>query len=233
MSVSDDTGVRQSNYVRQIILDKWQIRPLVIIIKALVRSYQVDNVFGGGIGGYTIVNMVIAFVMMREQRELRVDDLGILLTTFLRYFGFGFDYDMRALSIRRGGLVPKTSVASGPYYNSRKYRDRDEMKLCIEDPITGRDISCGTKRMGEIRYAFGDAYRSIKFAQQHVQKIKEDGLIKGDRFQKDFPILGGCIQMDQFLTNKTRQGSIFVGIEEQLEEGDCNLQQGQMGVVWC
>eukprot|EP01025_Chloroclados_australasicus_P018866 TRINITY_DN2004_c0_g1_i1.p1 TRINITY_DN2004_c0_g1~~TRINITY_DN2004_c0_g1_i1.p1 ORF type:complete len:455 (+),score=48.54 TRINITY_DN2004_c0_g1_i1:36-1367(+) len=227
VSIQDDVGVQQCRYVRAIIDQKWQILPLVIVLKALVKTYQVHNVFSGGIGGYTIVNMVIAFIMMREMRELRVDDLGILLTTFLRYFGFVFDYDMRALSIRRGGLVSKSSVAVGQKTSYR--RDREEMRLCTEDPITGRDISCGTRRMGEVRYAFGDAYRTIKYASQHVMKLREEAAIKDDKYQKDFPILSGFVQMDQFLSKKRRQGVFFSGEAEQIQEVDCDLQQGQIG----
>eukprot|EP01026_Neomeris_dumetosa_P016521 TRINITY_DN16271_c0_g2_i5.p2 TRINITY_DN16271_c0_g2~~TRINITY_DN16271_c0_g2_i5.p2 ORF type:complete len:227 (-),score=33.35 TRINITY_DN16271_c0_g2_i5:782-1462(-) len=225
MTIQDDTGVQQSKYVRAIIDQRKQIRPIVLVLKALVKSYDVGSVFGGGIGGYTLVNMVIAFVIMREKRELRIDDLGILLTSFLRYFGFGFNYDMHALSIRRGGLVPKASVAS---VGGNNKRERDEMKLCIEDPITSRDISCGTHRMGEIRYAFGDAYRTLKLASQHLNQLKEEAAVKDLQFQKEFPMLNGFIKLEQFLQKKTRQDNVFMG-DAEIGEGDCDLQQSQLG----
>ncbi len=57
-------------------------------------------------------------------------DWGRLLLGFLERFGGGFDYDSQAVSVSRGGVVPKAAVPQAAV--------RDSVRLCVEDPLTGR-----------------------------------------------------------------------------------------------
>jgi len=57
-------------------------------------------------------------------------DWGRLLLGFLERFGGGFDYDGQAVAVARGGIVPKAAVPQAAV--------RDSVRLCVEDPLTGR-----------------------------------------------------------------------------------------------
>lgn len=59
---------------------------------------------------------------------------GRLLLGFLERFGRGFDFDAQAVAVGRGGIVPKAAVPLAAV--------RDSMRLCIEDPLTGRCAGC-------------------------------------------------------------------------------------------
>ena len=64
-------------------------------------------------------------------------DWGRLLLGFLERFGRGFDYDAQAVAVGRGGIVPKAAVPLASM--------RDSMRLCVEDPQTGRCAFAGRR----------------------------------------------------------------------------------------
>ena len=65
-------------------------------------------------------------------------DWGRLLLGFLERYGRGFDFDAQAVAVGRGGVVPKAAVPLAAV--------RDSMRLCIEDPLTGRCAGTGDLR---------------------------------------------------------------------------------------
>ena len=64
-----------------------------------------------------------------------------MLLGFLRRFGSGFEYSEQAVSVSRGGVVPKSEVPAAAV----SMRDRGHWdgtapadRLVTEDPLTGR-----------------------------------------------------------------------------------------------
>ncbi|KAK9842314.1 hypothetical protein WJX81_006101 [Elliptochloris bilobata] len=137
------------------------LRPLALTLKAMLRVAQpapLHEVATGGLGAYSLVNMLVAHLMLDAKEGGAPGDWGRLLLGFLERFGRRFDYDVQAVAVGRGGIVPKAAV---PMASAR-----DSTRLCVEDPLTGRDISGGTTRILAVRDAFAAAASVLRLALQ-------------------------------------------------------------------
>ena len=75
------------------------------------------------------------------------------------------------MSVASGGIVPKAALGYGPHGSGSASFDeggggggavwgRD--RLVVDDPLTGRDVSAGTFRVGDLRLAFTRAARRLE-----------------------------------------------------------------------
>uniref|UniRef100_A0A061RAZ6 DNA polymerase sigma subunit n=1 Tax=Tetraselmis sp. GSL018 TaxID=582737 RepID=A0A061RAZ6_9CHLO len=136
------------------------LRPLVLVIKALLKDNHISEVSQGGLGSFSVMNMVLA-VLLGSPKDLEV---GTLLLRFLRIFGDDFDYGASAVSVGRGGFVSKASVMYNGYNDdlcSIQNPGDWSFKLCIEDPTTHRDISGGSFRIADVRALFQTSLRRL------------------------------------------------------------------------
>lgn len=136
----DDAGVRAAAFMQQ---QAWlfpPMKPLVIVLKALLCSRDLNNTANGGLSSYSLTNMVVAHLMEEARAEgqqptgnlLAPCDLGELLYSFLLRFGREFDYRRDAVSVRSGGLVAKRGLGF--------IRDPEApVRLSVDCPIAGAE----------------------------------------------------------------------------------------------
>jgi hypothetical protein len=90
------------------------LRPLVLVLKALLRGAELNEVYHGGLSSYTTSVMVMAHLQHEGYRspdkisvttcwlpDLAPQDLGHLLMSFLARFVRHFNYESEAVSIQR------------------------------------------------------------------------------------------------------------------------------------
>eukprot|EP00798_Chlamydomonas_sp_ICE-L_P005147 gene5147-34957_t len=170
VSISDDGGSRAAKFMVQQSQAYPSMRPLVLVLKAFLKSQGLNDVANGGLSSYSLCNMVIAHLQEDLKAGRDVFDLGEGLYGFLLRFGEEFNYEVDAVSISNGGVVRKAKlsfatdsarfaasvqamhVGATPWYE----------RLCVDCPLAGRDVSNGTYRIDLVRDAFYRASRKLE-----------------------------------------------------------------------
>lgn len=109
------SGELASAFVRRLQLEYPALRPLVLILKALLRRAHYHEPFIGGLSSHGLVLMVGTLLRVREKadgRELLASlPVSVLLCDFLFVFGFEFDYSRLGVSLRRGEFFDRVELA--------------------------------------------------------------------------------------------------------------------------
>ena len=122
------------------------LRPLVLVVKALLKQWNLNQVFRGGLSSYAAALLMLAHLQTLNPTQTLSGlglpvagaragvDLGHALLGFLERFGQQFDYEREAVSVRQGGVVPKP----------RAWRLKNKPRLlAVEDPqVAGKILFC-------------------------------------------------------------------------------------------
>jgi non-canonical poly(A) RNA polymerase PAPD5/7 len=65
ISIYDDGGIRASRIVGGFLKQYPVARELVLLVKAYMRKYKINEVFMGGLGSYSTFCLVISFLQVR------------------------------------------------------------------------------------------------------------------------------------------------------------------------
>lgn len=57
----------------------------------------------------------------------------------------------QAVAVKQGGVVAKEAVAAATAAAARDGAATAPPRLCVEDPLTGRDVAGGTNRIAQVR----------------------------------------------------------------------------------
>jgi len=94
---------------------------------------------------------------MKKQKDTR--DYGHFFLEFLHFYGYQFYYKKMAVSLRTGTFCKKKEVLDKDIKNREE--DYTSFKICIEDYITGNDVSGGTFKMIQIVRLFRTAHETL------------------------------------------------------------------------
>jgi len=144
---------------------------LVALMKQFLVMHGLNEVHTGGIGGYSIICLIVSYL----QLEKRPENLGECFLGFLKYYG-NFDLARYRIQMHPPRLVEKTT-----YGIDGRQEKRDG--LSIQDPNRpDNNISGGSHRAQVAFDAFREAYNTI-----------EDRIEASRRGQDIGPSLLGCI----------------------------------------
>ncbi|KAI1760651.1 hypothetical protein GGR53DRAFT_508950 [Hypoxylon sp. FL1150] len=140
--------------------EKYPAMPiLVAIIKQFLLMRGLNEPVNGGIGGFSIICMVVNLLNQMPQVQSSSmqpeHHLGELLMEFFDYYGNHFQYEAVAIRMNPPGLVPKTDVST------LVYRNMD--RLSILDPNNSQnDIAGGSSNTATILECFSRAYATLR-----------------------------------------------------------------------
>ena len=112
----------------------------MLIIKTYLRQRGLNEVFSGGLSSYSISLMAIHMLQMfysdpRSVHNRMATSLGKLLIDFFHLYGWLFNYDAVAISVRDGGqYLSKQYFDSRPGANNGRRGGYLNMRIAIEDP---------------------------------------------------------------------------------------------------
>lgn len=178
MSINQPGGLTSGRIIKGFLKDMQSnlaLRSLVLITKAFLYQRNMNEVYTGGLGSYSIVCLVISFLQMHPKiRRGEVDpdkNLGVLVVEFFELYGLFFNYHETGISVRDGGT-----------YFSKKQRGWFDYgkpgALSIEDPADtckshsllacailigskANDISSGSYGFHRVRRSFAGAYNLL------------------------------------------------------------------------
>jgi non-canonical poly(A) RNA polymerase PAPD5/7 len=143
---------------------------LVVLIKQLLAMRDLNEVFSGGIGGFTIICLVVS--LLQNHHELQSADVsyGDLLLRFLDFYGNKFNYQSRGIMMNPPGYFDKQREGRG-----------QADKLTIIDPNRfENDISVGSSRVQTVFNVFSKAHEELTRKLEHNSLgPNDDGSILG------------------------------------------------------
>ncbi|KAI0191884.1 hypothetical protein F4808DRAFT_381558 [Astrocystis sublimbata] len=152
--------------------------PLVAVIKHFLLMRGLNEPVNGGLGGFSIICMVVHVLQTMPQvqsRSMTDDHLGEVLMQFLDYYGNRFNYEKVAIRMDPPGILNKAKASSVVYRNL----DR----ISIIDPNNPEnDISGGSSSFYVIKDAFAKAYQTLQSGM--MQAAKETSLTPTDPIRR-------------------------------------------------
>ncbi|KAK0644372.1 hypothetical protein B0T16DRAFT_356226 [Cercophora newfieldiana] len=132
---------------------------LVTLIKHLLCLHGLNEPVNGGIGGFTVICLVVSMLQLMPEVQSRSMDpmhhLGELFMNFLDLYGNKFNYQEVAISLNPPRYIPKNMVTTVVY----KQHDR----LSIIDPNNPEnDVSGGSKLFKRVAAIFQDAHSTLQ-----------------------------------------------------------------------
>lgn len=76
ISIGTQNGIAAVEFLRANILTCAPLRPLVLYIKSVLRERNLNEVFTGGMGSYSVVNIVMAYLQQQGHNVVQAYDIG-------------------------------------------------------------------------------------------------------------------------------------------------------------
>ena len=171
ISFENDSGLK-ANATFQKWKEEYPALPTIaVVIKQLMAMRDLNEVVSGGIGGFSIICLVVSMMqMMPEVQSGSMEPehhFGDLLLNFFDLYGNKFN-------IKTTGIM----VGTNPGYFSKLRHpmpQQNDNRLTIVDPNRpDNDISGGTRNIGEVLNVFREAHSAIQ-RKLHGFQAGEDG----------------------------------------------------------
>ncbi|KAJ1344663.1 hypothetical protein BSLG_000186 [Batrachochytrium salamandrivorans] len=164
------------------------LMPLALIIKLMLKQKGFDEVFTGGVGGYALLNMIVA-VIIRDQQTFNkeysgnpdryaspdsVHSLGRLIWLFFEFYARQLDYGLNAIHITDDPLANVVTVRPDMGYASARYPSFSggNSSLHIIDPTeTSNNVTRGSFRFGELRQLFEEVLTDLEWHQSTLTSM--------------------------------------------------------------
>uniref|UniRef100_A0A6B2L2F0 Polymerase nucleotidyl transferase domain-containing protein n=1 Tax=Arcella intermedia TaxID=1963864 RepID=A0A6B2L2F0_9EUKA len=148
-------GINSSDIICKYLKEYPQVKPLALVLKQFLFVRSMNEPATGGLGGYSLILMIVSFLQYHEKLYGIADkNLGQLLLLFFQLYGFEFNYFFTGISCKDATYVRKSE------------RGRLDFKhpetLFVEDPNdSGNNVSQSTYKILNIRKAFAFAYNEL------------------------------------------------------------------------
>uniref|UniRef100_A0A8C7TUF6 Terminal nucleotidyltransferase 4A n=1 Tax=Oncorhynchus mykiss TaxID=8022 RepID=A0A8C7TUF6_ONCMY len=147
---------------------KYPVLPkLVLVLKQFLLQRDLNEVFTGGIGSYSLFLMAVSFLQLhyREDACSPNANVGVLLIEFFELYGRHFNYLKTGIRIKDGGsYVAKDEVQK----STDLYRPS---MLFIEDPLApDNDVGRSSYGVLQVKQAFDYAYIVLNHAVSPIAK---------------------------------------------------------------
>ncbi|KLO19261.1 hypothetical protein SCHPADRAFT_899095 [Schizopora paradoxa] len=213
ISVNQLNGIAAGKMINRFLEDFPALRAIVLVIKSFLNQRNMNEVFSGGLGSYSIVCLAVSFLQMHPKlRRGEIDpsqNLGVLVMEFFEFYGRYFNYQEAGISLRHGGTY--FSKARRGWSDFRK-----PSLLAIEDPNDiSNDISKGSFAINQVRQTFAGAFEILKTAayvrasiisarqQQRVVSLRS-GSVQSRLVPEEMSILSGVMGITQETINHRR-----------------------------
>ncbi|XP_041125097.1 terminal nucleotidyltransferase 4B isoform X2 [Polyodon spathula] len=168
ISFNVQNGVKAAQLIKEF-KEKYPVLPyLVLVLKQFLLQRDLNEVFTGGIGSYSLFLMVVSFLQLhyREDASSPNANVGVLLIEFFELYGRHFNYLKTGIRIKDGGSY----VAKEEVQKSMVDGYRPSM-LYIEDPLQpANDVGRSSYGAMQVKQAFDYAYIVLSHAVSPIAK---------------------------------------------------------------
>ncbi|XP_028596035.1 terminal nucleotidyltransferase 4B isoform X2 [Podarcis muralis] len=168
ISFNVQNGVKAALLIRDFI-KKYPVLPyLVLVLKQFLLQRDLNEVFTGGIGSYSLFLMAVSFLQLHPREDACTPNAnyGVLLIEFFELYGRHFNYLKTGIRIKDGGsYVAKDEVQKNMLDGYRP------SMLYIEDPLQpGNDVGRSSYGAMQVKQAFDYAYVVLSHAVSPIAK---------------------------------------------------------------
>ncbi|XP_033899197.2 terminal nucleotidyltransferase 4B-like isoform X1 [Acipenser ruthenus] len=168
ISFNVQNGVKAAQLIKEF-KEKYPVLPyLVLVLKQFLLQRDLNEVFTGGIGSYSLFLMAVSFLQLhyREDASSPNANIGVLLIEFFELYGRHFNYLKTGIRIKDGGSY----VAKEEVQKSMVDGYRPSM-LYIEDPLQpANDVGRSSYGAMQVKQAFDYAYIVLSHAVSPIAK---------------------------------------------------------------
>ncbi|KAL6113431.1 tent4b [Pungitius sinensis] len=167
ISFNVKNGVEAARLIKEF-KEKYPVLPyLVLVLKQFLLQRDLNEVFTGGIGSYSVFLMAVSFLQLHYREDVCSPNIniGVLLIEFFELYGRHFNYLKTGIRIKDGGCyVAKDDVQR----NMDRYRPS---MLYIEDPLQpDNDVGRSSYGAIQVKQAFDYAYVVLSHAVSPIAK---------------------------------------------------------------
>ncbi|KAJ6792418.1 non-canonical poly(A) RNA polymerase PAPD5 isoform X1 [Iris pallida] len=188
ISFDIEGGPKAVDFIKGAVKKLPPLRPLCLILKVFLQQRELNEVYSGGIGSYTLLSMLIAHLQTRWRgqdiqgsRDSMEHNLGILLVNFFDLYGRKLNISDVGVSCNSAGTF-FNKIDKGFFNSQRPYL------LSVEDPqAPENDIGRNSYNFFKVRSAFSMAY-SLLTDPKAINALDPDKSILGTIIRPD-PVL--------------------------------------------
>ncbi|XP_033933274.1 terminal nucleotidyltransferase 4B [Pseudochaenichthys georgianus] len=167
ISFNVKSGVKAARLIKEF-KEKYPVLPyLVLVLKQFLLQRDLNEVFTGGIGSYSLFLMAVSFLQLHYREDVCSPNInfGVLLIEFFELYGRHFNYLKTGIRIADGGCyVAKDEVQK----SMDSYRPS---MLYIEDPLQpDNDVGRSSYGAMQVKQAFDYAYVVLSHAVSPIAK---------------------------------------------------------------
>nr|XP_019935736.1 PREDICTED: non-canonical poly(A) RNA polymerase PAPD5 [Paralichthys olivaceus] len=168
ISFNVKSGVKAARLIKEF-KEKYPVLPyLVLVLKQFLLQRDLNEVFTGGIGSYSLFLMAVSFLQLHYREDVcsRNINIGVLLIEFFELYGRHFNYLKTGIRIKDGGCY----VAKDEVQKNMMDGYRPSM-LYIEDPLQpDNDVGRSSYGAMQVKQAFDYAYVVLSHAVSPIAK---------------------------------------------------------------
>ncbi|XP_061879496.1 terminal nucleotidyltransferase 4B [Entelurus aequoreus] len=168
ISFNIKNGVKAARLIKEF-KEKYPVLPyLVLVLKQFLLQRDLNEVFTGGIGSYSLFLMAVSFLQLHFRADVCQPNmnLGVLLIEFFELYGRHFNYMKTGIRIKDGGCY----VAKDDVQKNMMDGYRPSM-LYIEDPLQpDNDVGRSSYGAMQVKQAFDYAYVVLNHAVSPIAK---------------------------------------------------------------
>ena len=143
------SGIKSAEKVKEYLKHYPLLNKMVLVIKQYLYQCDLNEVYFGGIGSYSVILLAVSFFQHCPKCDLDEGNLGVLLTDFFEFYGKKFDYSSYGIRLDGGGS-----------YFEKMY----DSALLIKDPADPTNMIKGAWNISNVKYAFERAFDSLSLA---------------------------------------------------------------------
>ncbi|KAM9783261.1 terminal nucleotidyltransferase 4A-like [Neosynchiropus ocellatus] len=155
ISFNVETAVKAAQFIKSYLKKYPVLPPLIFVLKQFLLQRDLNEVFTGGIGSYSLILMALSFLQLHPRIDTRRSNinLGILLIEFFELYGRHFNYGKTGIRVNGGAYLCKEEMLHGMGSGTRP------SMLCIEDPMQpANDVGRGSYGILQVKQVFDFAY---------------------------------------------------------------------------
>uniref|UniRef100_A0A4W6E6V8 Terminal nucleotidyltransferase 4B n=1 Tax=Lates calcarifer TaxID=8187 RepID=A0A4W6E6V8_LATCA len=168
ISFNVKSGVKAARLIKEF-KEKYPVLPyLVLVLKQFLLQRDLNEVFTGGIGSYSLFLMAVSFLQLHYREDVcrPIINIGVLLIEFFELYGRHFNYLKTGIRIKDGGCY----VAKDEVQKNMMDGYRPSM-LYIEDPLQpDNDVGRSSYGAMQVKQAFDYAYVVLSHAVSPIAK---------------------------------------------------------------
>lgn len=157
ISIGVNNGPKYVPVIKKYVESYPALRPLLLVVKCFLRQRNLNEVYTGGLGSYSVLLLVVSHLqMLKYNFPTTKSNLGCVLQLFFQLYGRIFNVCVAGIQVKNNGA----------YYDKfERYHTapQETLRFSIEDP-NDETNELGLKSFAatRIRKAFTNASKSLK-----------------------------------------------------------------------